>query len=134
MGLPIIGAVFKPASPSQATPSLWTRIAAWLSFLAIFAALVAPVSMLAEEVRTGKLGGICAVNTAFTGGADAGDGATPQAGSHCDLCGSLGLALPPLVGTSIPCFPGNQVASVSLPADVAGSIPGLPPGRGPPAL
>ncbi|MCY1165675.1 hypothetical protein D9M73_55860 [compost metagenome] len=123
---------------SRVRLSLWARVAAFLSFLAVLSALVAPASMLAEEVRTGKLGGICAVNSAsWSGSADAGDagnGNTPQAGSHCELCGASGLVLPPLPVVAIPCFPGNQLASVSLPAHSAGSIPGLPFSRGPPAL
>ncbi|MES2362190.1 MAG: DUF2946 family protein [Pseudomonadota bacterium] len=124
-------------SSSRARPSLWARFAAFLSFLAVLSALVAPASMLAEELRTGKLGGICAANTASWGGADAsdaGNGSTPQAGSHCELCGSLGLALPPLPVASMPCDPGTQVADASSPVHRAESISGLPFSRGPPAL
>ena len=121
--------------PSSRPPlSVWARFAAWLSFLAVLSALVAPVSMLAEEVRTGKLGGICSVNAATASSSDAGSGDVPQAGSHCDLCGSLGLALPPLPVVVIPCFPGNRVATVDFPADLAAAIPGLPFSRGPPIL
>ena len=113
---------------------MWARLAAFLSFLAVLSALLAPVSMLAEEVRTGKLGGTCSVNTALAdhSGSDTGDALA--AGSHCDLCGSMGLAPPPLPVFAIPCFPGNQVASVDFPADAGAAIPGLPFSRGPPAL
>ena len=116
------------------SPSLWARFAAWLSFLAVLSALVAPVSMLAEEVRTGKLGGLCSLNAVFAGNSDLGIDQTPQAGSHCDLCTSLGLALPPLLVSVIPCFPGHQLAIVDFPADLATSVSGLPFSRGPPAL
>ena len=127
--------VFSPAS-ARPRPCLWARIAAFLSFLAVMSALVAPVSMLAEEVRSGKLGGICTVNTASQGSpesANTGSG-TSTAGSHCELCGSLGLALPPLPVASIPCDPGNTVANASAPAHRAESVSGLPFSRGPPAI
>lgn len=100
-------------------------------------ALVAPVSMLAEEVRTGKLGGICTVNMTSQGssdGADAGEGSGSKVASHCELCGSPGLALPQLPVASLPCDPGTRVADASAPAHRAESIPGLPFSRGPPAL
>ena len=100
-------------------------------------ALVAPVSMLAEEVRTGKLGWICTVNTASQGspdGADVGGSGGSKTGSHCELCGSLGLALPPLPVASIPCDRGTQVADTSAPAHRAESVSALPFSRGPPAL
>ncbi|MES2508617.1 MAG: hypothetical protein V4625_01740 [Pseudomonadota bacterium] len=122
---------------SRQRPTLWARFAAFLSFLAVMSALVAPASMLAEEVRTGKLGGVCAVNSAFQGSADgavSADGDAGNTGSHCELCGSLGMALPPLEVASVPCVPGTQVADASLPSHHAGSIPGLPFSRGPPAL
>ncbi|MES2401933.1 MAG: DUF2946 family protein [Pseudomonadota bacterium] len=126
-----------PVPSSRNRPSLWARFAAFLSFLAVVSALVAPASMLAEEVRTGKLGGVCALNSASQGspdGADAGNGSASKAGTHCELCGSLGMALPPLQIASIPCDPGTQVADASAPAHLAESIPGLPFSRGPPAL
>lgn len=85
--------------------------------------------MLAEEVRTGKLGGICLVNTATTGGGDA-----APAGSHCDLCGSLALVLPPFPAQKLPTFPGHHAVDIDLPFDLAAAIFGLPPSRGPPAL
>jgi hypothetical protein len=113
---------------------MWARLAAFLSFLAVLSALLAPVSMLAEEVRTGKLGGICSVNTAVAGDSDSGTGDAPQSGSHCELCGALGLALLPLAFFAIPCFAGSQVASADFPAAASAAIPGLPFSRGPPAL
>ena len=134
--LPYNRGVTHPA-PARQRPSLWARIAAFLSFLAVVSALVAPVSMLAEEVRTGKLGGICSLNTGSQGnqdGADTGSGSVSKTGSHCELCGSLGLALPPLPLASIPCDPGSSVADASAPAHRAESVSGLPFSRGPPAL
>jgi hypothetical protein len=107
---------------------LWKRIAAFLSFLAVVSALVAPASMLAEELRTGKLGGICLVNTAV----DASGDAAPVS-SHCDSCGSLAFALPPFAVQSVPSYAGHDVASVDLPFNLAARISGLPPSRGPPS-
>ena len=112
---------------------LWKRIAAALSFLAVLLALVAPASMLAEEARTGKLGGLCLVNTAGSAAVDGGGDVTPS-GSHCDACGSLAFALPLFTAQAIPSQPGQQVAGIDLPFDVAARISGLPPSRGPPAL
>ena len=130
--------VLSSSSHRSAQPqSLWLRVAAFLSFLAVLSALVAPVSMLAEDVRTGKLGGICSLNTSTSGSPNAGSAGNddaPAGGPHCDLCGSLGLALPLLALLVIPSFPGNQVAAFSLPAALVASSPGLPPGRGPPAV
>ncbi len=122
---------------SRKRPTLWARFAAFLSFLAVVSALVAPASMLAEEVRTGKLGGVCALNSAYQGspdGAAAGNGGATRSGTHCELCGSAGMAPPPLQLASVPCAPGTQVVDVSLPAHYAPSIPGLPFSRGPPAV
>ena len=92
-------------------------------------ALVAPATTLAEEVRTGKLGGLCLVNKAATSSGDA----TP-AGPHCDSCGSLAFALPPFAQQALPSQPSQHVAGIDLPFDLAAAISGLPPSRGPPAL
>jgi hypothetical protein len=113
---------------------VWARLAAWLSFLAVLSALWAPVSMLAQDVRTGQLGGICSVNTDLASASDVGSGDAPQAGAHCDLCRSLGWVLPLLAVAAIPSFPGQQVAAVDFPANLATAITGLPFSRGPPAL
>ncbi len=117
-------------SPSPYSRPLWARLAAWLGFVAVFAALLAPVSVLAEDVRTGQLGGLC---SASGGGQPAGDDASPASG-HCDLCGSAGLAPPPLAQS------GSDPATVTAMAIVfddavrSASSPGLPFSRGPPAL
>ena len=112
----------------------WTRLAAWLSFLAVFAALLAPASMLAQDMRTGKLSGLCSVNLTWGSSSDTGSGDAPPAGSHCDLCASLSLLPPPVLMTFIPCFAGYQVACVDFPTDLDAAVPGLPFSRGPPAL
>jgi hypothetical protein len=107
------------------------RLGVFLAFLAVLAALLAPVSLLVQEVRTGKLGGICSAGLASTGKLDASSGEALPAASHCDWCTSVALVLPPPV-SSIPCFPGFQVVIVDFPADLAASIIGLPFSRGPP--
>ena len=100
----------------------------------MLSALLAPVSLLAEEVRTGKLGGICSLTTGSISSAnsDAGSGAAPHAGTHCDLCGTPGWLPPALAVCAIPCFAGQQVAVADFPATVAVRPPGLPFSRGPP--
>ena len=123
-------------NPSSARP-LWARFAAWLGFLAVFSALLAPVSMLAEEVRTGRLGGLCSVGAATTpGGAfDASGGDDSSSGaSHCALCGSLGLGLPPLRQADGFPVAVRAMAAVFRDAVRTASSPGLPFSRGPPGL
>jgi len=114
--------------------SVWVRLAAFFSFLALLSALVAPASMLAEEVRTGQLGGVCHVSPNPDGDGAIGSGNAPQADAHCELCCALGWALPPLAVAAIPCFAGHQVAAANFPAAFAVTIAGLPFSRGPPAL
>lgn len=122
------------------TPScrpLWARFAAWLGFLAVFSALLAPVSMLAEDVRTGKLGGLCTVasgaSSTAAGDLPGGDESSPAA-AHCDLCGSAGPGLPPPYQAGV--FPAPIPAMVAVFDDAvrSASSPGLPFSRGPPAL
>lgn len=119
---------------SRPTLAVWARLAAWLSFLAVLSALWAPVSALAQDVRSGQLSGICSVNTHLASAADAGLDDAPPAGAHCNLCASLGWASPPLAVLAIPSFPGLQVAEANVPANLTAAIPGLPFSRGPPAL
>lgn len=119
---------------SRLTLPVWERLAAWLAFLAVLSALWAPVSMLAQDVKTGKLGGICSVNTASSdAGSDSADG-DASTGIRCDLCGSLALVLPALPGAAVPCFAGTAVALADFPANASSAISGLPFSRGPPAL
>lgn len=89
--------------------------------------------MLAEDVRTGKLGGVCLVNTA-TNMASSGSGDAVPADLHCDLCGSFVMVLPAFVAQTMPSFPGHDVAGMDLSFDLAANISGLPPSRGPPTL
>lgn len=113
---------------------MWARLAAFLGFLAVLSALWAPVSMLAQEVRSGQLGGICSLHAASGNSADAGSGDAPQAGSHCDMCGALGWALPPLAVSVVPSFAGQQLAAQHVPANLVAAVTGLPFSRGPPSL
>jgi hypothetical protein len=128
------------SSPSRSPHSLWDRFAAFMSFVAVLSALLAPISMLAEEVRTGKLGGLCSANNSVTtsltsqNAGDVGSGGVSLRGSHCDLCGSLTLAPPPWPAVAMPALPaGDQLASVYRSIVLSAAVPGLPPGRGPPS-
>ena len=99
----------------------------------MLSALIAPASTLTEEVRTGKLGGVCLVNTT-SATVDAGSGDVTPMGSHCDACGSLAFALPPFAAPTIPSQPRQQVAGIDLSFDLAAAVSGLPPSRGPPVI
>ena len=109
---------------------LWARFAAWLGCLAVFCALLAPVSMLAEDVRTGQLGGLCSV----AGGNQPGNDDALPANGHCALCGSTGLGLLPLYQTDA----GLAAVSAMVVAFQNGvrsaALSGLPFSRGPPIL
>jgi hypothetical protein len=107
---------------------LWKRIAAFLSFLAVLSALIAPASTLAEEVRTGKLGGLCSASKSVDGFGDA------ASGPHCDLCGSGAAALVHVTAQALFSQPRQLVLGIDLSFDLAADISGLPPSRGPPAL
>jgi hypothetical protein len=101
-----------------------------LGFLAVCSALLAPASMLAQDMRTGKLGGICSMGGtgASQDGLDDGASAT----GHCELCGSTAPVLPaqPL-RTGAPA-PVTAMAVVFDNAVRSASPPGLPFSRGPP--
>ena len=120
----------RPARP------LWVKLAAWLGLLAVFSALVAPATLLAEEVRTGKLGGLCSAQSRVASDTTSSSGeAALQSGTHCDWCFSAGLAPPPLLALAmLPTAPNQRIAQSDFPADLAASITGLPFSRGPPAL
>ncbi|WP_397409300.1 DUF2946 family protein [Polaromonas sp.] len=124
------------SNPPSCRP-LWARFAAWLGFLAVFSALLAPVSMLAEDMRTGKLGGLCTVasgaSATAAGDLSGGDESSPAA-AHCELCGSTGPGLPPPYQAGA--FPAPIPAMVAVFDDAvrSASSPGLPFSRGPPAL
>ena len=111
-----------------------------MAFLAVLSALWAPVSMLAQEVRTGQLGGICSAGSATAvwhvddaSSSTNPDGAPGQSASHCEMCGALGWALPPLALSVPPSFAGQQVAAQDVPAALAPAVTGLPFSRGPPS-
>ena len=118
---------------TSSTLPLWKRIAAFLSFVAVMSALVSPAFALAEEVRTGKLGGVCSVSTALGEGGSGSNGDAVPVGSHCDSCGSLAFALPPFAAPALPSKPSHSVAGVFLSFDLAALVEGLPPSRGPPS-
>lgn len=67
-------------------------LALWLSLLALAAALLAPASVLAQEMRTGIWTGLCSASAATDDGAPG--HASGEAG-HCGLCVLPGPALPP---------------------------------------
>ena len=124
------------SNPPSCRP-LWARFAAWLGFLAVFSALLAPVSTLAEDVRTGKLGGLCTVasGASATAAGDLSDSdESSWAAAHCDLCGSTGPGLPSPYQAGA--FPAPIPAMVAVFDDAvrSASSPGLPFSRGPPAL
>jgi len=119
---------------TRLTLPAWERLAAWLAFLAVLSALWAPLSMLAQDVKTGKLGGICSVNTVSSDTGSDAAGGDASSGLRCDLCASPGLVLPPLAVTASPCFTGTAVAVADVPATAGAAVPGLPFSRGPPAL
>jgi len=118
---------------NRPTLPVWERLAAWLAFLAVLSALWAPVSMLAQDVQTGKLGGICSANTSSSAAGDVSDGDAGSTGLRCDLCGSPGLVLPPLPVAPAACFSGTPVAVAAVPAVIGAAVPGLPFSRGPPS-
>lgn len=95
--------------------------------------------MLTEEMRTGKLGGLCSVasstpNAVAAGDMGAGADDTSLASGHCDLCGVQGLCLPPLQQSGQLSPAVATMAAVYHDAVRADSSPGLPFSRGPPAF
>lgn len=125
-----------PATANVRLLPWWARVAAFLGFVAVLSALLAPVSTLARDVQTGKFGGICSAGMQFVGlqdsAADPGAAGDAQPARHCELCGAPALLAPSLPDIRIPCFAGTQVAAAPLPPDTGKAIPGLPFSRGPP--
>ena len=111
---------------------LWVRFAALLSFLAVAAALFTPVAQLAEDVRNGRLGGVCSAGKSAVAGNGMGENAEDHV--HCDLCGSLALALPPITAQPIPTQPNRQLVLATSPSELARFGLGLPYSRGPPSF
>ena len=104
----------------------------------MLSALLAPVSMLAADMRMGKLGGLCSANSslkASPASQSAGEGgADSQTGAHCGLCGSVALAPPPLFSQPPAGLPASsQLAAYGNGVVAPAAVPGLPPSRGPPS-
>jgi hypothetical protein len=104
------------------------RLAFWLSLLALCSALIAPASVLAQEMRGGKWIGLCG-----SGLAAESDRHASEDGGHCELCAFPALALPPAAAAML--GPAAEAPAARATA------PGLPAGpperaaiRGPPAL
>lgn len=97
------------------------------------AALAAPVSLLAQDVGSGKFGGICYAEPVLEV-LQQGEPEPTHAAGHCSLCSSYGLALPPLaVFTHTPVL-ADELALRMAPSDRAVIVRGLPFSRGPPGL
>ena len=121
--------------PSPRLPLFaWSRWVACLGVMAVVSALWAPVSMLAEEARTGLLGDVCSASAGSDSHADPVHGAAQHAALHCDLCCTALLPLPRLPVSFIPSFPGQQLAFVDFPANWATAVVGLPFSHGPPSI
>lgn len=124
--------VFHALRSSRHPALLWVRFAAFLSFLAIAAALLTPVAQLADDVRTGRLGGVCSAGKPAVAGNPVGDTAEDHA--HCDLCGSLAWVLPPVVAQPIPTQATRLLALDAPPSELARFGLGLLYSRGPPSF
>ena len=127
-------------NPSKLKLPMWQRVVAFFSFLALASALLAPSAMLAEEVKTGKLGGLCSVanSSGYWPGSEnafgVGSGDALQTGVHCDLCSPSSLALLPSCLALVPAqSTPKPVTFFGRAGVVSATIPGLPPGRGPPS-
>jgi hypothetical protein len=103
-----------------------------LSFLAVLSALAAPVSVLAQDVGSGKLSGLCYAEP-MVGGAQQGAPESAHPGGHCSLCASAGLP-PPLATTNQALVFSHAPALRMAPSDRAVIVSGLPFSRGPPAV
>ena len=99
----------------------------------MLSALAAPVSLLAQDVGSGKLSGLCYAEPVLDGPLQ-GEPTSAHPDGHCGLCASSGLALPPLaVVTQVP-FISYALALRMAPSDRAVTVSGLPFSRGPPVL
>lgn len=129
--------MFHALRSSRHPALLWVRFAAFLSFLAVAAALFTPVAQLAEDVRTGRLGGVCsAAKSAVAGNASgaASSGTAAEEHTHCDLCGSLAVLLLPVVAQPIPTQANRLLALAAPPSELVRFGLGLPYSRGPPSF
>ena len=97
----------------------------------MLSALAAPVSLLAQDVGSGKFGGLCYAEPVMDGLQQEEPTLSHQSG-HCNLCASSGLALPPLaVFTQAPALSYELALRMSS-SDRAVIVNGLPFSRGPP--
>ena len=103
-----------------------------MSLLAVASALFGPVAQLAQDVQTGRLGGVCNASKAFAAAGQTGDAASEHA--HCELCGSFAIALPPTATAAIPSFTGHPLALAEQPSELVRFGLGLPNSRGPPSF
>ena len=127
--------------------SAWARLAVLLSFAALLWAQAGPGLRLGQQLQATHIaaampamamgvheaGGHGAATPVGAGTFHPADAPLHHAGSHCDLCASLGWVFPPLAVCAIPCFAGEQVADADFPAHTSAAVPGLPFGRGPPS-
>jgi len=86
--------------------------------------------MLAEDVRTGQLGGLCSV----AGDNQAGNDDASLANGHCALCGSTNLGLPPLYQADADPVAASAMVVVFKNGVRSAALSGLPFSRGPPIL
>lgn len=150
-------AVQTPAFTAAQRHGLWARLATLAGLVAVFSAMLAPLSMLAADVRSGSLGGVCTQSLRALAPFGVGNGgfgdaqplaaasnqATKEAGvpssggqavqlAACDLCGAFGL-VPARLALALPqSAPARSVPSRNLPSDLALSLIGLPFSHGPP--
>jgi hypothetical protein len=102
-----------------------------LSFLAVLSALAAPVSVLAQDVGSGKFGGLCFAEP-MVDGVQQGAPEPAHPGGHCSLCASAGLVPPPLATASQAAVFSHALALRMAPSNRAVIVSGLPFSRGPP--
>lgn len=105
-----------------------------LSFLAVLCLLLAPASLLAQDLKSGKLGGVCVVAKAPSADNGTDEGSIePAHEGHCPLC-SVSWGLPAAASQSALSPMGTAVAVARAIADPAALVTGLPFSRAPPAL
>lgn len=129
--------------PSRA---LFARLLALcIGLMAVLAGLAMPVSMLAADLRSGNLSGICTSQSAAQSGnsnsSDSSDSSnapspTTKQGPACDTCGFLAW-LPFLPAPAAALSPG-LLAWLGTPGNADPRLPalwlGLPPSRAPPLV
>ncbi len=108
------------------------RLATWLSFLALWSALVAPASVLAQEMRSGKWTALCSAGLAAPSGLDAPDSHAAGEGGHCELCALPGLAPTPSRPHALFADASASTVARLAPAPLQASRLALPGIRGPP--